>query len=62
MPVETFLYDEIDGIQLDKLFDKVTFYNELELGITLENFINLKGLKSFVPASTFDLNDSIPMN
>lgn len=62
MPYETFLYDEIDNVELDSLFDKVTFYNELEWGLTLERFIDLKGLKTFVPASTFDFNDATPMN
>ena len=32
------------------------------MNFTLERFIDLKGLKTFVPASTFDLDNSTPMN
>lgn len=35
IPEETFVYDEIPIEELERTFDRVTFYNELEVGITL---------------------------
>ena len=39
VPSDTFTYDEIKGSQLERLFDNITFYNEVDLGITLDAFI-----------------------
>ena len=53
MPDHTYTYDEINVKDLEKTLDKVKFFNEMELGIPLENFTNSKGLKPFVPVATF---------
>ena len=53
-PKETFVYDEIKGMDLETWFDNVSFYNELDVGIPLEKFTQLKPLKTFVPVATFD--------
>jgi len=44
MPKETFVYDEMYGPDLEKTFDKVSFYNEMDMGITLDDFMALKPL------------------
>lgn len=33
----------------------MSFYNELDVGLTLERFTFLKRLKPFVPVATYDL-------
>jgi len=53
MPDQTFMYDEVEAKDLEKTLDKIKFFNEMELGVPLENFINGKGLKPFVPVATF---------
>jgi hypothetical protein len=53
MPDHTFTYDEIEVKTLEKTLDNLRFYNELELGVPLENFTNAKGLKPFVPVATY---------
>lgn len=47
---------------MDKLYDNINFYNELELNMKLDKFIRTTGLKTFVPVSTFDSNKNTPMN
>ena len=39
---------------MERTFDLVTFYNEVDVGLTLERFNQLKRLKPFVPVATFD--------
>lgn len=54
MPKETFTYDEVIGEHLERLFDHVSFYNEVDIGISLDTFIHTQQLKHFVPVATFD--------
>jgi len=37
-PKETFIYDEIHGMELEKTLDEVTFYHELDEGVKLGEF------------------------
>ena len=39
---------------MERTFDKITFYNEVDVGLTLERFNYLKRLKPFVPVATFE--------
>ena len=39
VPSETFVYDEISGKDMENLLDKIYFYNEVDFGMTLENFV-----------------------
>lgn len=48
------MYDEIPVSELEKTFDLVKFYNELDVGVSLEHFILNKKLKPFVPVATYD--------
>jgi hypothetical protein len=59
LPKETFVYDEFDGLSLDTLLDTVTFYNEMDVGITLEDFTFGSELRHFVPVATYDHGDDI---
>jgi len=54
LPKETFVYDEFNGHTLEILLDAVTFYNEMDVGITLEDFIFAGELRHFVPVATYD--------
>lgn len=54
LPKETFVYDEIPAQELERTFDLVSFYNDLDVGITLERFNSLKRLKPFVPVATYE--------
>ena len=56
-PLETFTYDEINGYQLEDLFDKIDFYNELDVGFPLKDFVLNRSMRAFVPAATWDSND-----
>ena len=38
MPLETYVYDEIEGKKLEKLFDHIDFYNEVDVGIRYGKF------------------------
>ena len=38
VPKDTFVYDEVEGRDLEKWLDHVYFYNELDLGFTAEKF------------------------
>lgn len=59
LPSETFIYDEFEGKHIEKLFDAVTFYNELDIGLTLEDFTLTRELKHFVPVATFDAGEDV---
>ena len=56
-PFETFTYDEWRGYDLEDLFDKVDFYNEVDLGMTLKDFKINRGMRAFVPVATWDSDD-----
>lgn len=56
-PKETFTYDEVLGEHLERMLDNVTFYNEVDTGITLDTFIHTQQLRHFVPVATFDEGD-----
>lgn len=53
-PKETFAYDEVEGWHLERLFDEIKFYNELDCGIPLKKFIYSYSLRAFVPVATYD--------
>lgn len=57
MPKETFVYDEIPATELEKLLDKIDFYNELDVGISLDHFTRTQALKTFVPVATYHDED-----
>ena len=38
LPKETFLYNELNGWDLEKTLDKIKFYHEMDEGITLNDF------------------------
>ena len=38
MPLETYVYDGIEGKKLERLFDNMDFYNEVDVGITYGKF------------------------
>ena len=54
LPKDTFVYDEYPGYELEKTFDKVDFYNELTIGISLASFETNKFFAPFVPVATYD--------
>jgi hypothetical protein len=39
MPKDTFTYDEVTGENLERLLDQISFYNEVDTGITLQQFV-----------------------
>lgn len=53
-PFETFTYDEMTGYEIEDLLDKIDFYNELDMGISLDDFSLNKGMRPFVPVATWD--------
>ena len=53
LPKETFVYDEIPAVELERTFDLVSFYNDLDVGLNLERFNSIKTLKPFVPVATY---------
>ena len=54
LPRDTFTYDEIEVKDLEMTLDHLTFFNENEVGVSLENFNNSKGLRIWVPVATYD--------
>ena len=58
LPKETFVYDEWLGHELENTLDKVDFYNELELGVPLEQFTLSKFFRPFVPVATYHGGDN----
>jgi len=42
------------GWDLEQTLDKVTFYNEMDEGITLGDFSTAQQLRNFVPVATYD--------
>jgi|DEB19_MinimDraft_2_1074335.scaffolds.fasta_scaffold18710_1 hypothetical protein len=62
LPKETFVYDEMLGEEIERIFDVVDFYNELDCGITLDTFIYSKELKPFVPVATYEAGEGVVSN
>jgi hypothetical protein len=54
MPLETFTYDEVEVRELETVFDKTRFFNDLNVGIPLERFLESKGLRTLVPVATYN--------
>lgn len=54
MPKDTFIFDELPVQELERTLDAMRFYNEVEVGLTLDEFNLQKRLKPFVPVATFD--------
>lgn len=54
LPKETFIYDELVGWDLEKTLDDITFYHEMDEGITLGDFKTAQPLRGFVPVATYD--------
>ena len=44
--------------ELESTFDIVKFYNEVDVGLTVEQFNSNKKLKPFVPVATYDFSDA----
>ena len=54
---ETFVYDEIEALELEAMLDSLQFYNDVDVGFRLENFNFLKELTAFVPVATYHEDD-----
>ena len=44
----------IRGIELERKLDAMTFYHEMDLGVTLDDFVHTQQFRHFVPVMTFD--------
>ena len=55
-PKNTYMFDEFKKEKLEQIFDKVKFFSDVELGVTMEDMIlNHKTLSNiFMPVTTFD--------
>jgi hypothetical protein len=55
-PKHTYLFDEFNKEQIEEVFDKIKFFSDLELGISMEDMIlHHKTLsRLFMPVTTFD--------
>jgi len=62
IPKDTFVYDELPVHELERIFDVVDFYNELDCGITLDTFIHSKDFKPFVPVATYEAGKDVSKN
>lgn len=56
------MYDELLGEEVERIFDVVDFYNELDVGMTLDTFIYSKELKPFVPVATYEAGEGTKHN
>ena len=54
LPKETFIYDELLGWDLEQTLDQITFFHEMDEGITLKDFKTSQQLRHFVPVATYD--------
>lgn len=54
IPTDTYVYDEVEIKELESVLDKVSFFNEMDVGISYDRFHKSKGLKVFVPVATYD--------
>jgi len=50
------------SFDLEDLLDKIDFYNELDVGISLADFKLNKGMRPFVPVATWDSDDMSPVS
>ena len=59
-PKHTYLFDEFSKDQMEGLFDKIKFFTDVEIGLTMEDMIlNHKTLSNiFMPVTTFDDNSA----
>jgi len=53
LPRETFMYDELNGWDLEKTLDEITFFHELDEGVTLSDFVTAQQFRHFVPVATY---------
>lgn len=55
-PKHTYMFDEFTKDHMESLFDKIKFFTDVEIGLTMEEMIlNQKTLSNiFMPVTTFD--------
>ena len=53
LPRETFIYDEMNGWDLEKTLDDITFFHELDEGVSLKDFATAQQFRHFVPVATY---------
>ncbi len=44
----------MNGFELEETLDKISFYHEMDEGITLEDLKTSQQLRHFVPVATYD--------
>jgi len=54
LPKESFVYDEMNGWDLEKTLDEISFFHEMDEGIRLSDFKTAQQLRNFVPVATYD--------
>ena len=54
-PEHTYLYDEYKEDELEKSLDKIKFFTDVEMGISMENFVRKEKTLStvFIPVCSF---------
>lgn len=58
LPKDTFIYDEIPVEELEKQYDFINFFNDVDVGLTVADFNLNKKLKPFVPVATFESTET----
>ena len=55
-PEHTYIFDEFEQEKLENILDKTSFFSDVQLGITMEDFIREERLASsiFIPVASFD--------
>ena len=48
------MYDELSGFELEKTLDEISFYNEVDEGVILSEFLTAQQLRHFIPVATYD--------
>ena len=63
-PIHTYLFDEYSKEQLETTLDKIKFFNDVEFGITMNDFILQEKSMSeiFVPIASFHNKDAQTSN
>lgn len=63
-PKNTYLFDEYEKKDLDSLFDRIKFFTDVEVGVTMEQFILEHRILSgiFMPVCSFDDNSKANQN
>ena len=63
-PIHTYLFDEYSKEQLETTLDKIKFFNDVEFGITMNDFILQEKSMSeiFVPIASFHNKDAQSSN